>query len=305
MDMRQRRPVELRHARRGTEVFRILIANCLDQVLANASILAQGHVDDDVVHQLRIGIRRLRTIWRELPHWHGRLGAQWEPALAGLFRTLGELRDRKTVVAAMQAELVASGSPDPELHAGPGYIPTDPVAAVRSAGVQQALLDLRQFVMLAEAAVSASPEADNAAPDGDAVSEIADRLEDLHAKLRRNAKRFDRFDELRRHRARKQLKRLRYLSELTRALFKRGAVERYLEHLQTAQDEVGRYMDLVVAEQIARQDAQQGSAGAWFNVGWLSAKLPTAVKRCTRSLRGAASAKPYWRAALRLSTRRS
>jgi len=295
--MRQRRPVELRHARRGTEVFRILIANCLDQVLANASILARGHVDDDVVHRLRIGIRRLRTIWRELPHWHGRLGAQWEPALAGLFRTLGELRDRQTVVAAMQAELVASGSPDPELHAGPGYIPTDPVAAVRSAGVQQALLDLRQFVMLPKAAVSASPEADNAAPDGDAVSEIADRLEDLHAKLRRNAKRFDRFDELRRHRARKQLKRLRYLSELTTPFFKRGAVERYLKRLQDAQDDVGRYMNLVVARRIARESADEGGAGGWFDVGWLSAELPHAVEQCTKSLRRAAAAKPYWNAA--------
>jgi len=89
---------------------------------------------------------------------------------------------------------------------------------------------------------------------------------------------------------------LRYLSELTTPFFKRGAVEHYLKRLQDAQDAVGRYMNLVVARRIARESADQGGPGGWFNVGWLSAELPHAVERCRKSLRRAAAARPYWKA---------
>jgi hypothetical protein len=40
--------------------------------------------------------------------------------------------------------------------------------------------------------------------------------------------------------------------------------------------------------------AEAGESRAWFNVGWLKAQLPEAVKRCGRALGRVAAAKPFW-----------
>jgi CHAD domain-containing protein len=113
--------------------------------------------------------------------------------------------------------------------------------------------------------------------------------------LRRDAKRFEELDEPARHRVRKRLKRLRYLSELVAPLYKRGRVKRFLDTLEPAQDELGRYIDLVVATTLAHEMIEGGDARAWFNVGWLKAQVPRAVERCGKCLRQVVDADPFWR----------
>src|SRR5207237_265256 len=58
----------LRYPRKASsgEVVRSVLASCLAQVIGNASELAAGSEDEEHVHQLRVGIRRLRTALREL-----------------------------------------------------------------------------------------------------------------------------------------------------------------------------------------------------------------------------------------------
>jgi len=68
----------------------------------------------------------------------------------------------------------------------------------------------------------------------------------------------------------------------------------YLERLSPAQDALGAHIDLLVGLDIARRAAEAGDAEAWFNVGWLTAQLHASVRRCRRSLRRAARAKPFW-----------
>jgi inorganic triphosphatase YgiF len=209
------KPARLRGSASGEAIFRAVMRSCLDQVLANASVLAEGEIDDEVVHQLRIGIRRMRTAWRELGEWRGPLAPGWEAPAAGVFRALGEYRDTKTVAASMRERLAAAGSPVPALQL-PGQVPGDePVAIVRGRPFQHALLDVLAFVS------PANPEAAHRTPDpasgGGRVEPertIEAHLDKLHARLKRDARRFERLDEPARHGVRKRLKRLRYLSEL-------------------------------------------------------------------------------------------
>jgi CHAD domain-containing protein len=91
------------------------------------------------------------------------------------------------------------------------------------------------------------------------------------------------------------LKRLRYLCELVAPLYRGGRVGRFLEQLEPAQDELGHYMDLVVALHLAHDVIDAGDARAWFNVGWLKAQLPRAVERCAKALHKVATARPFWR----------
>ena len=321
------RPAQLDDGVSGDEIFRAVVRSCLDQVLANASVVADDELDDEAIHQLRVGVRRMRTAWRELAAWRGSLAAGWEAPAAELFRALGTYRDRRTIATAMQRLLADAGSPGPALRAEATGDDVDPLTWVRGRPFQHALLDVLAFLLapapapprapdLADKAVLApgnapAPEAAPAPlpppvgagrdsdPDADATARptrvIGAHLAKLHARLKRDARRFPKLDELERHGVRKRLKRLRYLGELVGPLYRGGRVERFLEQLEPAQDELGHYMDLVVALRLAHDVIDSGDARGWFNVGWLKAQLPRAVARSAKSLRRVAAARPFWR----------
>ncbi|HEV7576719.1 MAG TPA: CHAD domain-containing protein [Caldimonas sp.] len=281
----------------GSEVFRAAFRSCLEQVLANASIVASGAFDNDVVHQLRIGLRRMRTLWRELPDWRGTLASTWEAPAAQVFRSLGAYRDRRTVAAALRQPLADAGSPEPELRALPADAAVDPVAVVRSPAFQHALLDLLAFALARQDSSPRddAPRAHVAGADDESPRAVTGRhLDKLHRRLARDAKRFVELSTLERHGVRKRLKRLRYLSELIASLYDKRPVARFLRALEPAQDELGHYIDLVVATRLARDRVDGGDARAWFNVGWLQAKEADAIKRCSAALRDVARAAPYW-----------
>ena len=281
------RPPKLESGASGRALFRAMLGSCLDQVLANASVIADGDADAEAIHQLRVGLRRLRTLRRELGEWRGALGDAWEAPAAELFRALGMQRDRETIAAALQQRLLAAGSPAPELFAADAPS-VDPIAAVRAPAFQHALLDLLEFVLDSEPPTNSNASDDN----GDFV---ARRLDKLHKRTRRDAARFGELDEPARHAVRKRVKRLRYLAELVAPLYKEARVKRYLRTLGPAQDALGQFMDLVVAGSLAHEVVEGGDPRAWFNVGWLKAQLPDAVDRCGKCLRVVVGAEPFWR----------
>jgi triphosphatase len=279
-------PPRLRRGMTGPEIFRAVLKACLDQVLANASEVAEGHRDDESVHQLRIGLRRTRTACRELAVLQQGSDTAWLAPLAEAFRTLGAYRDRSVVAAALQSRLAASGSPEPTLRSSQG-MPADPVDVVRASGFQCALLD-GLALTLAEA--DAGPGAGR-----DALDRIASRLDQLERQLKRAAKDFERSSPQSQHRARKRLKRLRYLAELVGSLYKPAQVERYIDRLSPAQDALGAHIDLLVGLDMARESALAGDAEAWFNVGWLTAQLAPSARRCRKALARSARAEPFWK----------
>ncbi len=278
------RPPALQPDMDAAALRRAVMSTCIDQVSANASILAEGQLDDEVVHQLRIGLRRLRTAARELPREGESEPPPWDAPITELFHRLGEHRDRSIVAASVGHELAVAGSPEPSLE--PPTDDVDPVALVRGRGVQLALLDV-----LGEAMAAGTSERD----DGDVHAAIATRLGTLHASMKKAAHRFDRLGDDERHRVRKRLKRLRYFAELIGPLHDPRAVRRYLAKLRPAQDALGAYIDLIVGIEFARERVAAGDERAWFNVGWLCAQLPRGVKRCRRALEDAAKARPFWR----------
>jgi inorganic triphosphatase YgiF len=287
------KPAQLRQEATGAAIFRAVARSCFDQIVANASVIAAGDVDDETVHQLRIGIRRMRTAWRELGIWRGSLGPQWEAPAAEVFRALGAYRDQRTVAAAMQQCLAAAGSPDPALAPDASAAAVDPVTTVRSPAFQHALLDLLAFLI--EPGPASDPASEAGGDDGRSSAQtIGRRFDKLHARLKRDAKRFEELDGPARHRVRKRLKRLRYLGELVAPLYKTGRVEKFLRALVPAQDALGHYMDIVVAIGLAQDKVASGDVRAWFNVGWLQAQLPEAVEHCGRALQRVVAAAPFW-----------
>ncbi|WP_162910182.1 CYTH domain-containing protein, partial [Azohydromonas sediminis] len=93
------------------EALRAMVRSCLDQILPNASVVAAGRHDAEHVHQLRVGLRRLRTALREFGDAAAEVDPAWEPALAAVFARLGAARDRDALAATLLPALAAAGAP--------------------------------------------------------------------------------------------------------------------------------------------------------------------------------------------------
>ena len=280
------RPPLLRTDMGTSALRRAVMTSCIDQVSANASLLAEGQVDDDVVHQLRVGLRRLRTAAKDLPSDGVEGPPPWEEPIITLFRRLGDYRDRSLVASSIGQRLALAGSPEPALARRIDAV--EPVALMRSRDVQLALLDV-----LAEVLTSPADHEIDAEPP-EARQAISIRLDQLHAHLEKGSRRFDRLRDEARHRVRKRLKRLRYLAELVGHLYADRSVQQYLARLRPAQDALGADLDFVVGHKLALERVEAGHERAWFNVGWLSAQRPQSLKRCSKALAKAALAKPFW-----------
>lgn len=240
------------------------LANALDQVIANASELAEGACSDEHVHQLRVGIRRTRTALRELVPVST---TREDEALVRVFERLGEHRDARHVLAGTGA--ASAGSP---------------VRAVRAAAFQDALLSLLGAAMRLR---------DDEGRAHGAKRKIRKQLAKLLKKTMADAVSFESLEPLRQHRVRKRLKRLRYLAEFTAPLHPGEALAKYIAKLKKAQDLLGRYND-DMALLAYLQGPASSHPDAWFLVPWLEAERAHVGGECGRRLRKFAKAEPFW-----------
>ncbi|SDJ02888.1 CYTH and CHAD domain-containing protein [Variovorax sp. OV700] len=303
----------------GRAIQQGVVASCLAQMLPNASEIAAGSTDEEQIHQLRIGIRRLRTALRELAGLDERTelfnGAEWEPPLVEAFRALGVLRDRDQVVMLAQPQLRDAGAPefDPLVgdDAAAAHAPS-PGDVVRAPAFQSVLISLIGFTAAETATVEDAPKSDAGAPEqapspsgpldaSDARRYLRKRLQRLHGQVARDGRRFESLSSEDQHRTRKRLKRLRYLAEFAMPLFadaddkeEKSAAERYLKRLRPAQDALGKFNDEAVAQALYRE-ATARDARAWFAVGWFSARHASGAKACRKALGKIVKAPRFWK----------
>ena len=315
------RPLTLRARADLDAVLAAMLGNALGQVLANASVLAtpgDGAADakdaamgttaadppvpdPELLHQLRVGLRRLRSVLTvfaaQLPPAVTRLA----PALAALFAQLGAARDRDAMAEWLWPALQAAGAPALPWLADPGPATASHRALaglLASPAVQQLWLALLGATLSGGLANPLGPE-----PTPDAVptprttsplrTVLRKPLRQLLRQVRRDAARFALLDVEARHRLRRRIKRLRYAVELSASLWPSGRCGRFLRVLQQAQTPLGEFNDSVVAQGCCRTLAAQDPQ-AWFAVGWLAAYQQSLEPRCTRVLARLAKAGGFW-----------
>lgn len=269
----------------GAEVGKAVVRACLDQVLGNASEVGAGSANADHIHQLRVGIRRLRTALRELSSLVPGIDPAHEAALVDAFRVLGRHRDRTHLEGGIQPRLEAQGGPP--IDVGRFDELPDAQAAVRSPAFQDALLGL----LAVAHSIAAAEVAD--IDSAKALKLLRSRLEKLHRQVGKDGQRFQQLDGVSQHRLRKRLKRLRYLAEFVGPLFATRKGREFIAALKPVQDALGLYNDESMALDAYRRLAER-EPGAWFGVGWLTARVDANVAQCQRELERFAKAQPFW-----------
>jgi len=268
----------------GQQVFAAIVGECLRQVLGNASDLAAGCTAAEHVHQLRVGLRRLRTALRELHGLGTAADAARDAVLARTFRDLGQHRDLLTVAPALQRQMVLDGAPALEWGVDPKAI-RDPGELVRAPEFQATMHGL--LALTADAGMGSIPPAD-------ARQLIRDRLQALHRKAVAQGRKFVQLDEAAQHRVRKRFKRLRYLAEFARPLFAARKVDAFVDALKPVQEALGAYVDELAAYEMWSRRAAEDPA-AWFGAGWLAARRAGLRHACQKACRAfGAEAVPFW-----------
>lgn len=268
----------------GDELVSSVVATCLEQVLEFASEVAGGSRDADHIHQVRVGIRRLRTALRELAGLTDGIDPAWEAPLIEVFRALGRHRDQNHLALNVEPMVEGAGGPAVAAAAVAADVP-DPGEAVRAPAFQDTLLGLLEF---------SCRETANASPSHEETKKLVRKaLAKLHAQILRDGCRFASLDEVHQHRVRKRVKRLRYLAEFAAPLFPSRKTKAFGDSLKPLQDALGMYNDDLMAlhayRALARDDPK-----AWFATGWLSARREPLVLACQCAIQDMARTRPFW-----------
>ena len=307
----------------AAQAWQAVLRSCTDQITANASQIASGEHDDEHVHQLRVGLRRLRSALR-LFDGLGAEQALAEPA-AVLFRRLGSARDQVVIegefaaglLAAMRTAGVAGDAP----VATPAHADAAPAEVLRERASQTLLLDLlaachapgaddrareREHEGEGEGEGDGGAVADPSVPVHDRKPEpamalrerLARRLNRWHREVVSDTKRFADLDDTGRHRLRKRAKRLRYAAEFCAALFERRALRRYLRRLRALQERLGALGDVVMAMQVyARERDANGNVDSrsMFALGWLAGRREQLIAAAAPQLKAFGKVERYWK----------
>jgi len=321
-DSRRALDVALERSMSPAQAMDAVLRSCLDQISVNASQIASGLHDAEHVHQLRVGLRRLRTALRffDGSHLVEAMDAASRVALsvdaAELFRQLGAARDQEAVAGplllALKRALDAVGQPGEAPALPAGEVAAEPAALVRRVQTQRLLLALigrlqgdppKPPVRVSAwgTSVSAVTHSGHTPLDQiDAPSELplrerlAQRLNRWHRGVVADAQSFDLLDDEGRHRLRKHIKRLRYAAEFCASVFDEAAVQSYLKGLRALQERLGTLNDVAVGISLYSAAAPHDTR-ALFALGWLAAQRERALRACRPDLQRFIEQPRFWR----------
>ena len=272
------RPVALDAAMTVEQGFRVIAGNCLAQMQDNEAGVLQGS-DPEAIHQMRVGLRRLRSALRLFSPW-----IPFPPALqqelAWLGAELGTARD---------ADVLADSSLSKVIDACPqalGLLPLRQAAsalaeqrrqqaAMAVASVRYSRLMLGLVGWLQASAWHESLDDPARAALGCPLPKRATQiLLRCHEKLLKRGKRLAHGTAEQRHRIRIAAKKARYATEFFLSLHSAPRAKRYIKCLASLLDALGGLNDAAVADRLLREieDLHPDlAASAHFARGYLCA----------------------------------
>jgi triphosphatase len=203
----------------------ILAGAALEQIAANAEGVVASD-DPEYLHQLRVGVRRLRSVFNAFRALKPRCGVV-RRRLRAFTPILGEARDWDVLAQGLRAV------PPPARKARAAAR-----ALVGSAAFHEALVRTLRWIEEAPWCTTEEP----------LVTFAARALDRLHRKA---VKKVDWADAAGRHRSRIRVKRLRYAADAFADCFPGAAASRYLAALERVQDDLGQLNDIAIARRLA------------------------------------------------------
>ncbi|MYM24805.1 CHAD domain-containing protein [Duganella sp. FT135W] len=243
-----------------------VLGNCLEHIQRNEVAVVEGH-DPETLHQMRIGVRRLRSALKLFAPI-----APCPPALQEDINWLGaELGAARDWDVLLSSTLARVDSAHMELQA----LALQAAHAKRREAAQALLSPryTRLMLTLGSWMLQTAPLL-----NGAAAQFSRQHLQHLHKSLVKRANRMHEDDPSSAHRTRIAAKRARYALEFFHSLYREKGTHKYLKTLAATQEELGKHNDLVVADRLLQELLLQhpDSAGViQFARGYLQAQQAT------------------------------
>lgn len=281
------------------DAFRRACTEGLKQIAANSALVLRSP-DPEAIHQLRVGIRRLRTALRTFaPALDDMRRAGAGAGLAWLSEELNQARD----IDVFLAEAVPVGEESlARLRSALGQTRAAALeharATIRSPRYGQVMLAVAMTLGGGDGVGTKSQRALGAKP----IKKFATRaLAEMLAAVRKRARSLQGADVEARHQLRIRTKRLRYAAEFFSPLFaaRSKTTKAYLNASAAAQESLGAVNDIATAHGLADGLASTYSAEAAFAfgraVGRLEADEHARLAGAADAVKALIGAKPFWR----------
>jgi len=308
------------------QVLAAITTECLEQIVRNTSVLCEVDTagicqvgTPEHIHQLRVGIRRLRSAWSFFDGLTALPSLEHREQIKQYFSLLGGTRDQDVLQESVLPVLAVAGLPplvlSPSPHQGSGS------QLVASAGFQRWLLDMLALCTMPEKSILTPSATSMAALPLNPVTVPAPnsqghdifqfphapliprkpplkpllikKLKQWHRKIVRNGMAFRVLEIEQQHALRKKCKRLRYVLQFCESLLPETHLQSYRKHLATVQDILGEMNDLYVALPLF-ESLKTDQPQAWFACGWIQARQAALTDKASGAFRRLANATPPW-----------
>jgi triphosphatase len=248
------------------QAFATILSSAIQQIAVNRQAVLETD-DPRGVHQLRIGLRRLRCALRALrPLIASSSLREFERLAREIARSIGPLRDADVLINAIVAPVEAmTGDGFSELY--------DALARNRQRKRDEARASLRgaswtHMQLYLTLWPSTLAEADGS--DQPIAVYAREIMEKTWRKTSKYGRKLDKLSVESRHEMRKLLKELRYLAEFFMPVFKARQTRRFLKELKVLLDLFGYVNDVRVTDQLrSLQEQQPVNAQLGFSAGYV------------------------------------
>ncbi|HSD44914.1 MAG TPA: CHAD domain-containing protein [Burkholderiales bacterium] len=312
---RKARPVPLEATMTAGDALRRIAMACIAQMQSNEDGVRGGR-DPEYLHQLRVGLRRLRSslglvalasskeavapLAGELRWLGGALGParDWDVFMTETFARLARQFRQAPGVASFRARAArvrrAHAATARDAVSSQRY--TDLLLALGEAFARDDLPVFAGSAAPAATQLGSEPPPRFGSPVGAFAAFVMDRR---HRRVRKRGRQVPEAPPEERHRVRIAAKKLRYAAEFFAPLYPAKRVARYVAALQDLQDILGALNDAAVVDRLLAELAGTGrpiAAGVDGLVrGWVAAVAQQELARYRRAWREFENAKPFWK----------
>jgi CHAD domain-containing protein len=275
-----------------------------EQILHNWAVVLNSD-DADGVHEMRIGLRRLRSALRVLrPVADDEELRAFNLVARDLARLIGEIRDADVLALEIVAPVAAKCQNDPSLASlkdvldnKRAFIREKVRGELKSEKWSTLKLEFARLPEDIERIVRETTGKTRSKPVG-ALTKKA--LRKLWRSVAASGDRIDTLSVAERHQMRKDVKTLRYASELLGPLYRAKDVTQFTKKLQRLQDAFGYLNDVALADTLKQvhapgfEDDPDLQRAVGFVIGWHTARAEHAVKDARAGWKRLAKSPQFW-----------
>jgi len=282
--------VSIRGVKAQTEIIHLLMNSCLSQVLSNQSVLnADFDQYSEYLHQLRIGLRRLKVLLKYLARQNILISDEGGEVFKRTFDKLGQYRDNHYIVSVLNPILLSLG--DLEIRLASIKELPNPALITRDKDFQLLLIELMMMGVSKTATSTKYTESKNSKKGaGDFKKTVVKLLDSGFQFIESRIVRFAILDDEGIHAIRKKMKFVRYSLEFFKEYCSQDKYAKFFKEITAALECFGMFNDVCVA--ISRIDGlAQDDPSLLHALNWLKIerqRLRTLCEKSAKKLVGAA-----------------